>query len=386
MFSQVPVGRRVSDTLYMAPGVSTGGSVGSANPSISGGSGLENQYVIDGVNVTNQGYGALGSYSIVFGSLGNATPFDFVKEVQVKTGGYEAEFGQATGGVVNVVTKSGSNDVRGSVFGYARPTKTRRRRGRRSHHQRHDQHRSERTSAMPASRAAVRSSRTGCSSSARSTRRGRPGPSACATRPAFPLLATFRDGSTGTAARLSYSAKGTFQLSDCAPLRRVVLRRSVEGRQRAAARQRAARSRTRPASARSTTAATTRPSATTACCRATSCVEAILRARAEPTSTKCRRSTQWRVTDTTVDPERRLRRHRLLRAGNRSLNNQYSVKSTNIFGGHQLKYGVEYDDVDYSNINQRTGPTFTAPDGRQTATGAQHRRSSPTRRSARSTA
>ena len=108
----------------MAPGVSTGGSVGSANPSISGGSGLENQYVIDGVNVTNQGYGALGSYSIVFGSLGNATPFDFVKEVQVKTGGYEAEFGQSTGGVVNVVTKSGSNDLRGSVFGYARPSKT----------------------------------------------------------------------------------------------------------------------------------------------------------------------------------------------------------------------------------------------------------------------
>src|SRR5262245_24362420 len=98
MFSKVPVGRRVSDTLYMAPGVSSGGSVGSANPSISGGSGLENQYVIDGVNVTNQGYGALGSYSIIFGSLGNATPFDFVKEVQVKTGGYEAEFGQATGG------------------------------------------------------------------------------------------------------------------------------------------------------------------------------------------------------------------------------------------------------------------------------------------------
>src|SRR5580765_8471322 len=124
MINRVPVGRRVSDTLYMAPGVSTGGSVGSANPSISGGSGLDNQYVVDGVNVTNQGYGALGSYSIVFVSLGNATPFDFVKEVQVKTGGYEAEFGQSTGGVVNVITKSGSNDLRGSVFGYARPQGT----------------------------------------------------------------------------------------------------------------------------------------------------------------------------------------------------------------------------------------------------------------------
>jgi len=71
---RIPIGRRVSDTLYMAPGVSSSGSAGAANPSISGGSGLDNQYVVDGVNVTNQGYGALGSYSIVFGSLGNATP------------------------------------------------------------------------------------------------------------------------------------------------------------------------------------------------------------------------------------------------------------------------------------------------------------------------
>ena len=73
------------------------------------------------MNITNAGYGALGSYSIVFGSLGNGMPFDFIKEVQVKTGGYEAEYGQATGGVVNVVTKSGTNKLRGSAFGYFRP-------------------------------------------------------------------------------------------------------------------------------------------------------------------------------------------------------------------------------------------------------------------------
>lgn len=120
--ARIPVGRRFTDTLYIAPGVSSGGQVGQANPSISGGSGLENQYVVDGVNITNQGYGAIGSYSIVFGSLGNGVPFDFIKEEQIKTGGYAAEFGQATGGVVNVITKSGSNSVRGSLFGYARPT------------------------------------------------------------------------------------------------------------------------------------------------------------------------------------------------------------------------------------------------------------------------
>ena len=92
---------------------------------MSGSSGLDNLYVVDGVNVTNTGYGAIGSYSTVFGSLGTATPFDFVQEVQVKTGGYEAEFGQSMGGVVNVITKSGSNALRGSMFGYTQPASRR---------------------------------------------------------------------------------------------------------------------------------------------------------------------------------------------------------------------------------------------------------------------
>src|SRR6185503_8535351 len=71
LLQQIPVGRTLANTIYLAPGVSSSGTAGAANPSIAGGSGLDNQYVIDGVNVTNQGYGALGSYSIVFGSLGN---------------------------------------------------------------------------------------------------------------------------------------------------------------------------------------------------------------------------------------------------------------------------------------------------------------------------
>ena len=121
LLNRVPVQRRFSDTLYLAPGVSSSGTAGAANPSVSGASGLENQYIIDGVNITDPGYGALGSYSIVFGSLGSATPFDFIKEVQVQTGGYAAEYGQATGGVVNVITKSGSNNFRGSGFAYFQP-------------------------------------------------------------------------------------------------------------------------------------------------------------------------------------------------------------------------------------------------------------------------
>ena len=187
MLKDIPVGRRISDTLYLAPGVSSSGSAGRANPSISGSTGLDNQYVVDGVNITNQGYGALGSYSIVFGSLGNATPFDFVQEVQVKTGGYEAEFGQSTGGVVNVITKSGSNDLHGSVFGYARPS------GRRGRLDKQFQsvNGTVQTIGGPristaASKAAARSSRTTCSSSARSTRAARRARST--PRQGFPLL------------------------------------------------------------------------------------------------------------------------------------------------------------------------------------------------------
>jgi hypothetical protein len=121
MLSRIPVGRRFTDTLYIAPGVSSSGQVGEANPSIGGASGLENQYIVDGVNITNAGYGGVGSYSIEFGSLGTGLPYDFMKEVQVKTYGFEAEYGASTGGVVNVITKSGTNEFAGTGFGYFSP-------------------------------------------------------------------------------------------------------------------------------------------------------------------------------------------------------------------------------------------------------------------------
>jgi outer membrane receptor protein involved in Fe transport len=79
----------------------------------------------------------------------------------------------------------------------------------------------------------------------------------------------------------------------------------------------------------------------------------------------------WRVTDTTATPNAVSGGIGFYEAGNRSLNYQYAAKSTNIIGGHQIRYGLEYDNVDYDQTNQRTGPTLLAPDGRQTATGAQ---------------
>lgn len=116
---QLPVGRNLAATLTLAPGVESGGGTGSGNYSMSGSSGLENSYIVDGINITNTGYGGIGAYNVNFGSLGTGVTYDFLEEVQVKTGGIDVEFGQATGGVVNSVVKTGSNELSGSVGLYA---------------------------------------------------------------------------------------------------------------------------------------------------------------------------------------------------------------------------------------------------------------------------
>jgi len=119
--ARLPVPRRFTSTLYMVPGVSDSSGLGESNPSIAGASGLENHYVVDGVNVTDPAFGSIGVYSLAMGSLGNGVTTDFVQETEVKTGGFEAEYGQATGGVVNAITRSGTNAFHGSVFGFWRP-------------------------------------------------------------------------------------------------------------------------------------------------------------------------------------------------------------------------------------------------------------------------
>lgn len=121
LYSSIPMRRNFTALLNLAPGVSDGGGTGSSNPSIGGASGMENNYVVDGVNITNAGYGAVGSFSNVYGSLGSGVNYDFVKEVQVKAGGFEAEYGQSLGGVINVITKSGTNDYHGGVYFYFSP-------------------------------------------------------------------------------------------------------------------------------------------------------------------------------------------------------------------------------------------------------------------------
>jgi hypothetical protein len=121
LFKQVPVGRNIASVMAMAPGVSDSDGAGASNPSINGASGLENEYIIDGANTTDPGFGGFGTYSRIYGSLGNGINFDFIQEVQVQTGGFEAQYGEALGGIVNVVTKSGTNNFHGDIYGYFQP-------------------------------------------------------------------------------------------------------------------------------------------------------------------------------------------------------------------------------------------------------------------------
>src|SRR3954470_1287940 len=121
-YSQVPVPRGVTSLFYAAPGVTGGGGTGAANPSISGGTGLENNYIADGVSITDGGFGGIGVYSRVYGSLSTGINLSFVKEVQVKTGGFEAQYGKSTGGIVQIVTKSGGNEFHEVIGGFFAPS------------------------------------------------------------------------------------------------------------------------------------------------------------------------------------------------------------------------------------------------------------------------
>ncbi|HXI20468.1 MAG TPA: TonB-dependent receptor, partial [Gemmatimonadales bacterium] len=87
-------------------------SSGRGDPlNVGGSTGLENQYFIDGENVTSPFNAASGV----------ALPYNFVREVQVAEGGYEARYGKALGAVVNAVTYSGTDDFELSGFAFVTP-------------------------------------------------------------------------------------------------------------------------------------------------------------------------------------------------------------------------------------------------------------------------
>lgn len=120
-YNQVPVARNVGSLFYTAPGVTNGGGTGTSNPSIGGATGLENQYIADGVNIGDAGYGGLGVFSPTYGSLGTGINLTFIEEVQVKTGAFEPKYGSANGGVVQIVTKSGGDQYHGALSAFFAP-------------------------------------------------------------------------------------------------------------------------------------------------------------------------------------------------------------------------------------------------------------------------
>ena len=109
-FSRIPTSRTVQGLYTIAPTVARSGlrdaSGRDRDPSVGGSSGPENNYILDGVNTTDP----------AFGGGGANLPFEFVQEVEIKTGAYGAEYGLSTGGIFNVITKSGGNEFHGDVF------------------------------------------------------------------------------------------------------------------------------------------------------------------------------------------------------------------------------------------------------------------------------
>jgi Carboxypeptidase regulatory-like domain/TonB-dependent Receptor Plug Domain len=111
-FSNFPTQRTVQGLYTIAPTVTRSGLRDATgrdrDPSVAGSSGPENNYILDGVNTTDP----------AFGGSGANLPFEFVQEVEIKTGAYGAEYGKSTGGIFNVITKSGGNEFHGDLFGY----------------------------------------------------------------------------------------------------------------------------------------------------------------------------------------------------------------------------------------------------------------------------
>jgi len=103
-YDGLPTGRNYTSVALVTPGAQNDDS----GTSFYGSSGLENSYYIDGANTTG----------VELGGQGTNLNFEFIDEVQVKSGSYSAEYGRATGSMINVITKSGGNEFHGDLFGY----------------------------------------------------------------------------------------------------------------------------------------------------------------------------------------------------------------------------------------------------------------------------
>jgi len=100
------------DTFEAAAGAVPGAQNDGTGVAMSGSTGLENRYLVDGTDITG----------LTYGDVGTPVMNEFIHEMVVVSGGYNAEYGRATGGIVNIITRSGTDQFRGSVFGTIKPS------------------------------------------------------------------------------------------------------------------------------------------------------------------------------------------------------------------------------------------------------------------------
>jgi hypothetical protein len=105
-YAALPTDRDYKSLITILPHINTSYLGDPANSA--GSTGLENMYFIDGVNVTEP----------LRASGGTSLPYNFIKTVEVRSGGYEAEYGRALGAIVNAITYTGSNQFEANVFGF----------------------------------------------------------------------------------------------------------------------------------------------------------------------------------------------------------------------------------------------------------------------------
>lgn len=108
----VPISRDQTSLILLAPGTVSGDAGFGNLASIGGATIAENAYFVNGLNITD-------FRTFVGGSL---IPFEFYRTIDVKTGGYPAEYGRALGGVTSAVTKSGSNNFEAGMVAVYNPT------------------------------------------------------------------------------------------------------------------------------------------------------------------------------------------------------------------------------------------------------------------------
>ncbi len=304
---------------------------------------------------------------MTFKTLGNGIPFDFVQEVQVKTAGFEAESGQSTGGIINVVTKSGTNQFRGSVFAYSRPESL-----------------ESSWTTLTSANGTVNTTGT------RATEGGFTvgGPilknrlfffgaynptmerAKLVAPPGFPLASlgeVNQDRYTNW-----YSAKVSYQASTKHRFDASFFgdpSHGPNGPQRTTALKGA---NTAGFSAIDSYGGNNQTVRYDGILSQRWFLEASF-ARAASTLKEKPSVDEWAFTDTTVIPNvvtGGIGKYESDDAGERL---QYQVKSTHVLGPHQVRFGGVYEDISYTSAFGVTGPTFKVPDGRQTATGAVYR-------------